>query len=128
MAESGSVLFNFERRGEIILKGVSEDDAFNAAMEAGAEDVEACSDDGVVTGWKIISKVDTFGKVRDALLELKLDPSADESGLTYKPLAVVEVEDDDVHALNELLYDKLLELDDVDAVYTTCEGVGANTD
>ena len=127
MAESGSVLFNFERRGELTLRGVSEDAAFDAAMEVGAADVEPRLEGGEVVGWTVVSTVEGFGAVRDGLAALDLEVSPEESGLTYRPLAAVEVEDDDLHVANEELYDRLLELDDVDAVYTTCDGVGNNT-
>jgi transcriptional/translational regulatory protein YebC/TACO1 len=46
----------------------------------------------------------------------------EESGLVYVPHAPVEVNDEDFEA-NELLYSSLLELDDVDAVYTNCGGL-----
>lgn len=38
-AEPGSVLFNFSRVGKVLVEGSSEDAVFEAAMEAGAEDV-----------------------------------------------------------------------------------------
>ena len=40
VAEPGSVLFNFQRCGMIVVDGTTEDAVFEAAMEAGAEDVE----------------------------------------------------------------------------------------
>jgi transcriptional/translational regulatory protein YebC/TACO1 len=71
MAESGSVLFNFERRGEIALEGVDEERAFEAAMDAAAEDVEPISDDsGELAGYKVVCTADNFGRARDALHEM----------------------------------------------------------
>lgn len=42
--------------------------------------------------------------------------------LQYVPLAATEVEDADFEA-NEKLYEGLLALEDVDNVYTTCDGL-----
>jgi transcriptional/translational regulatory protein YebC/TACO1 len=68
MAESGSVLFNFERRGEIALHGLGEDAAFELALEAHGTDVEPYNDnDGNLCGYKVICTVEDYGKARDAL-------------------------------------------------------------
>jgi transcriptional/translational regulatory protein YebC/TACO1 len=49
-ADSGSVMFNFMRQGQIIVDKTDEDAVFEAAMEAGAEDIQPVTDDdGVPT-------------------------------------------------------------------------------
>jgi transcriptional/translational regulatory protein YebC/TACO1 len=54
---------------------------------------------------------------QSALADAGFEINADDTALKMVPLASVEVDEDDA-ALNEALVDKLLELDDVDAVYT----------
>ena len=61
MAESGSVLFNFERKGLVYLKSGDEDAIFEAAIEAGADDVkenDEFSEDGyvVIAEYKCLDK------------------------------------------------------------------------
>lgn len=127
MAEAGSVLFNFERRGEIALTGVSEDEAFDAAMDAAGEDVEPLvGADGGVAGYKVVSTVDNFGKARDALDAMSVTIDDKHTGLAFKALATVAVEDEEAHGANVEIYERCLQLDDVDAVYTNCADVGMN--
>lgn len=51
---------------------------------------------------------------------------AEDSGLAQHPLALVDIEDDDAHAANEELYERLLELDDVDSIFCNGVGIGHN--
>ena len=44
------------------------------------------------------------------------------SGLVYVPIAPVEC-DDDIYAQNSDLYERILAADDVDSVYSSCEGL-----
>ena len=46
----------------------------------------------------------------------------EQSGLCYVPLTVQEVADDAFEG-NEALLERLLAVDDVDSVYTTCDGL-----
>ena len=57
---------------------------------------------------------------------MKLTVVEDHSGLTFQPMALVELEDDAQFSANEAIYDRCLELDDVDAIYTTAADVGRN--
>lgn len=128
MAESGSVLFNFNRQGEVVVRGVTEDEAFTAAMDSGADDVvpvESEEDDGQEC-YKLVMQAPDYATVRDAVLGMGLNVQEDRSGLVYQPMATVEIEDDDQHRANEDLYDKCLDLDDIDAIFTTCADVGRN--
>lgn len=45
VAEPGSVLFNFQRVGAILVDKTTEDAVFEAAMEAGADDVAPMPED-----------------------------------------------------------------------------------
>ena len=61
---SGSVAFNFERKGEIFIdkENATEEQLMDTALEAGAEDIE---DDGAA--WHIVCEPSDFMAVKDAL-------------------------------------------------------------
>lgn len=44
-ADSGSVMFNFMRQGQVLVSGADEDELFEAAIEAGADDVQPVFDE-----------------------------------------------------------------------------------
>lgn len=128
MAESGSVLFNFNRQGEVVISGVTEDEAFTAAMDSGADDVVAVESeeaDGQEC-YKLVTQAPAYAAVRDSVLGMGLHVQEDRCGLVYQPMAMVEIEDDGQHRANEDLYDKCLQIDDIDAIFTTCADVGRN--
>ncbi|CAM6051027.1 unnamed protein product [Sphagnum compactum] len=126
MADSGSVLFNFKRAGVIYVKAdsVKSDELLLAAMDAGAEDVlepEADEDEDndkeEEKYFQIITSLDQFSVVRGSLQEAGVPFDADISGPQLIPIMTVKT-DDEAMELNKVLTDKLLELDDVDAVYS----------
>ncbi|KAK6163592.1 hypothetical protein DH2020_000456 [Rehmannia glutinosa] len=110
MADSGSIMFKFKRARVVNIKAkdADKDQLLAIALDAGADDVIEPS---IV---KMILK-----KTRKVLSKLR------EEGITFEtdngfellPLTPVEV-DDEAMDLNKELMSKLLELDDVDAVYT----------
>ena len=112
MADPGSVMFQFARKGwiEISEKG---EDAMLAALEAGAEDVDE-SDEGS----EILTGPSDLMKVRQALLDAGLTVTNAE--LKYIPTTSVAVSDEDGEKLTKLL-DALDDLDDVTAVHTNAE-------
>lgn len=124
VADPGSVLFNFQRQGLVMVDAAEgEDKVFEAAMDAGASDMQpATDDDGNVVGFKVLTAVEDYGAVSSSLAEqgLKIQPEA--SGLVYVPMVQQEV-DDDAFEANEALLERLLAVDDVDAVYTTVAGL-----
>ena len=93
---------------------------FEAATDAGAEDVEAAEpdEDGGPAGFKVFTQPTDFMQVYAALEGAGLDVRGDESALVYVPQSLVEV-DGDIAEQNEMLLDRLLAVDDVDAVYTS---------
>jgi len=126
MADSGSVLFNFKRAGVIYVKAdsVKSDELLLAAMDAGAEDVlepEADEDEDndkeEEKYFQVITSLDQFSVVRGSLQEAGVPFDADISGPQLIPITTVKT-DDEALELNKVLTDKLLELDDVDAVYS----------
>ena len=103
LATSGSVSFNFERKGQIVVpsEGVDFDKLFETAAEAGAEDV---TDDGEV-----------FTVVRKALQEAGFDyDSADQ---VMQPKNEVELSLEDARKVSKLI-DNLDDLDDVQNIYS----------
>eukprot|EP01026_Neomeris_dumetosa_P029631 TRINITY_DN2398_c0_g1_i8.p1 TRINITY_DN2398_c0_g1~~TRINITY_DN2398_c0_g1_i8.p1 ORF type:complete len:570 (-),score=65.58 TRINITY_DN2398_c0_g1_i8:623-2332(-) len=126
MADGGSVLFNFKQEAHIVLngEGLTEDAVFEAALAAGGDDILPISDEeDQLVGYKVVCPVEEFGSVRDSLVEQGLNVSLQDSGLVYTPLAKVEL-DDESFELCDGMFEKLLEIPDVDAVYTTAEGIG----
>lgn len=94
---------------------------YDAAMEAGADDVQAVEDEDP-PAFRLLSSVEDFASVRDAASGLSLPVNTERSGLIYTPLVVAEVDDETLET-NSAMLERILALDDVDAVYTTCAGL-----
>ncbi|MBL6664903.1 MAG: YebC/PmpR family DNA-binding transcriptional regulator [Rickettsiales bacterium] len=111
LGETGSVNFMFERIGFVkFAKEVDGDDnIFEAALEAGAEEVESNDEEHI-----IITNPDDFAAVRDALIEKYGDPAA--AKLDWKAKDLTEI--DDLEKAEKLLrtVDALEDLDDVQTV------------
>ncbi|MCR5700067.1 MAG: YebC/PmpR family DNA-binding transcriptional regulator [Candidatus Saccharibacteria bacterium] len=112
MADPGSVMFQFERKGVIVIAEKGED-ALMTALEAGAEDASE-EDDGI----EIITAASDLMKVRNQLKEAGLIVNSAE--LQYVPTNYVPVEGDNVEKLEKLL-SAIDDLDDVTNVYTNAE-------
>ena len=112
IADQGSVMFQFERKGVIVIAEKGED-ALMAALEAGAEDASE-EDDGT----EIYTAASDLMKVRQALLDAGLTVNTAE--LQYVASNNVPVEGDTAEKLEKLL-DALDDLDDVSAVHTNAE-------
>ena len=93
---------------------------FEAAMDAGAEDVEAAEsdEDGVPTDFKVYTQPTDFMQVYFALERAGLQIRGEDSALVYVPQSPVAVDGENAEQ-NEMLLDRLLAVDDVDAVYTS---------
>ncbi|HCE40141.1 YebC/PmpR family DNA-binding transcriptional regulator [Alloalcanivorax profundimaris] len=113
LGTSGSVAFLFTKRGEIFFEpGVEEDKLMEAALEAGAEDVEE-NDDG---SYLVITAPDrSFGDVVDALREAGLEPV--DSEVTMSPSTRADMDADTAETVAKMI-DHLEDLDDVQNVYT----------
>ncbi|WP_170409528.1 YebC/PmpR family DNA-binding transcriptional regulator [Ruegeria atlantica] len=115
LGETGSVGFMFERKGEVVYPGSAgdADTLFEAAIEAGAEDVES-SDEG-----HIIWCADTdLNEVSNAL-EAALGES-ESTKLVWKPTTTTELGLEDMQKLMKLV-DALEDDDDVQRVTTNFE-------
>ena len=110
LGEPGSVVWQFESRGVILVDGerYGEEDLM-AAIDAGAEDV---SEDGDLI--KVLTAASDLAAVRGALEEAGVEIQSAE--LSMEPKSVVEVAEADAPALLRLM-DALEEHDDVDSVH-----------
>lgn len=109
MADPGSVMFQFARKGWIVTSEKGEE-AMMAALEAGAEDVEEAED-----GLEIVTASSDLMKMRQALIDGGL--TVTEAELKYIPTNTLELSDEDGEKLGKLL-DAIDDLDDVTAVHT----------
>ncbi len=115
LGETGSVAFMFDRVGliEYPAAAASAEDMFEAALEAGAQDVESSDD-----GHEVVCTPDDFSTVRDAL-EAKFG-MAEDARLDWKAQNAVAVEEDTAATLLKLL-DILEDNDDVQQVAANFE-------
>ena len=115
LGETGSVGFMFERVGVVRLKADAgdADTVFEAALEAGAGDVESDEE-----GHEITCAPDDFSTVRDALVEKFGEPEA--ARLDWSPTTTTEVDEDTASSLFKLI-DVLEDNDDVQRVVSNFE-------
>ena len=112
LGTSGSVSFMFERKAVVVIEkanGLEEDQVFEIAIEAGAEDVQAGDDSFVVTG-----EPNTLNDIRSAFENAGITPVS--SGVEMVPNNYVTPTEAQVESLNKLI-DMLEDLDDVQNVY-----------
>jgi transcriptional/translational regulatory protein YebC/TACO1 len=126
VAEPGSVAFNFARQGlaAVVAPADKEDEVFEAAMNAGAEDIVADEGDDEGEGahrFLVYTPSTGYAAAVQALKASGLTVDEAASGLVYRPQAEVAV-DDAAREQCEALAERLLALDDVEQVYSTCEG------
>lgn len=112
MAEPGSVMFQFTRKGVIEISEKGED-ALMAALEAGAED--AVEEEDCMVIYTVSSDL---MKVRSGLIDAGLTVTSAE--LQYVPNSYVPVEGENAEKLEKLL-GAVDDLDDVTNVYTNAE-------
>ena len=109
MADPGSVMFQFERKGVIFISNKGED-ALMTALDAGAEDATE-EDDGT----EIITAPSDLAKVRQALVDAGMEIQSAE--LKYVANNTIALEGEDAEKAEKLL-DAVDDLDDVVAVHT----------
>lgn len=115
-ADSGSVAYMFQRRGEIRLdKSVaSEDQLMEVALEAGADDIQDEGDD-----WVVYTATDKLFQVANALRENNLNSRSQK--LIYQPQTTVTITDVDTAKSLIRLYDILDDYDDSQNVHANFE-------
>lgn len=110
LGETNSVAFMFDRVGAIAYPGdaASADDIFEAALEAGAQDVASSAD-----GHEITTAVEDLHQVADALEQKFGAPES--AKLVWRPQTTVPVADETAETLFKLL-EMLDDNDDVQSV------------
>lgn len=112
LAENGAVTWNFEQKGMIVLPGSagSEEEIFEKALEAGAEDVDSSGE-----YFEITTGPQELHSVVEALEGMGL--SAEEAKLTMLPKTTTQVEGKTAVAVLRLI-EAIEDLDDVQDVYS----------
>jgi len=116
LGTDGSVAYLFNKRGVLSFTGdVDEDTLMEAALEAGAEDIQAFRNDAdEIQGFDLYTTPETYHEVKSGILAAGLEPQHAE--ITWVPETRSEV--DESHAESFLkLIDALEEVDDVQDVY-----------
>jgi len=115
LGTDGSVAYLFSKLGIMTFPAGSDEDAImEAALEAGAEDVES-NDDGTID---VITSAEDFMDVKDAMAAAGFDPEIAE--ITMKASTSVDLTLDDAQKVIRLV-DMLEDLDDVQNVYSNSE-------
>mgnify|MGYP002517958795 CR=1 FL=1 len=112
LGQAGSVLFMFDRKGQIIIEAedLDEDTVMMDAIEAGAEDFKSEED-----VFEIVTAPNDMGTVRDALEEKGYAFISAE--VAYIPQTMTALSDDESVAKMEKLIDMLEENDDVQEIW-----------
>jgi YebC/PmpR family DNA-binding regulatory protein len=111
IGNSGSVLYLFDRKGEIKLPHGADDDVLlEKAMDAGAEDMAS---DG--EGYVVITRHDQLAAVASSLLQAEVD--IDSQQLVYMPQSVQEITDISIARQVLRLFSALEDYDDTQNVF-----------
>jgi len=115
MAEAGSVAWQFTRMAYFAFRaaGKDEDEIFELAVEAGADDV-VFSDDTI----EIFAAVDSFKEILDALNQAGI--KTDEAGLRYMPNTPMQLQADKTAQIMKLI-ETIEDLDDTQDVFSNLE-------
>ncbi len=113
VAEPGSVMFQFNRKGVIRVSATGED-ALLAILDAGAED--AIEEDG---GMTVYTELKDLAKVRTVLIDAGIE--VQQAELQYVPTSEVVVDDPEVARKVLKIMDALDDLDDVVNVHTNAD-------
>lgn len=115
LGETGSVGFCFERIGILHFDSTkfNFDQVFEAAVNAGADNVEA-----IDNLHEVSCPMEAFAAVRDSLIETLGDPL--EAKIMWRPLNTAAVNEDQAKTLFKMI-DTLEDNDDVQNVYTNVE-------
>jgi YebC/PmpR family DNA-binding regulatory protein len=115
LGTDGSVAYLFNKQGLLNYPAGSDEDAImEAALEAGAEDVEV-NDDGSIT---VVTAWEEFMNVKDAMVAAGFKPEHAE--ITMNPATTVDLDLDNAEKVMRLV-DMLEDLDDVQNVYSNAD-------
>jgi transcriptional/translational regulatory protein YebC/TACO1 len=113
IADAGSVMFQFTRRGVITVAATGED-ALLTILDAGAED--AIEEDGEII---VYTEQKDLSAVRNALIAAGLE--VQDAELQYVGNATIEIADEEIATKLMKVLDALDELDDVVNVHTNAD-------
>jgi len=115
LAETGAVTWNFDTLGYIALpkEAGNEEEIFEKAIEAGADDVRTEGD-----VYEIFTDPTALHEVSAALEEMGIE--AEEAKLTLQPKTTVEIEGSNAKTLFKMI-EMLEDLDDIQNVYSNFE-------
>ncbi|MBP2435514.1 YebC/PmpR family DNA-binding transcriptional regulator [Microbacterium amylolyticum] len=115
MADPGSVSFNFERKGVIVVsgEGTTEDDIMMTALEAGAQEIEAHPE-----GFEIVTEASDMVGVRQALQAAGIDYNSADAEFVAGVKVPADV--DTARKVFKLI-DALDDSDDVQNVFTNID-------
>lgn len=113
IGESGSVSWMFKKKGLIVINDekFTEDDLFDIAIEAGAEDI-VTQDDGSI---EITTAVESYFIVQQEIK--KTEANIESMDITYIPDNTISIEDAESASKVLRMIEKFEELDDVQNVY-----------
>ncbi len=115
LGTDGSVSFLFDWIGVITYPaGTDEDALMEAALDAGADELET-NDDGSMD---VLIDPDSFTEVRDALVAVGLEP--EQAEVTFRPRTSAQLGGEDAERTLKLL-EMLDDIDDVQNVYTNAQ-------
>ncbi len=118
LGTDGSVAYLFNRIGLLSYSADNDEELImEAALEAGAKDVETASDSSI----EVSTDFEDFATVKDAMISAGLVPEHAE--IIEKPVTAIEVNLDDAEKMMQLI-DALDELDDVQQVHTNADFSG----
>jgi len=111
MGEAGSVAWMFDKKGYIVVDKAakSEDELFDIAIEAGADDMQDAGD-----VFEIYTSPESYEAVDNALKAAGIEPQASE--ISMIPQNFIKLEGDDAKKMLKL-YDAIEDNDDVQKVY-----------
>lgn len=118
LAESGAVIWNFERKGVIVIPKASltEDDIFNLILEAGADDLIQEHD-----FFQITTSLENFDSVRKTLENSNMPGlKIENASLQYLPKTMTRVEGKEAEQILKLI-STIEDHDDVQNVYTNAD-------
>ena len=113
IADAGSVMFQFTRKGVIRVEASGED-ALLTVLDAGAEDVS--EEDGAIT---VYTDQKDLARVRQSIIDAGLKVS--EAELQYVPNTSIEIDDEETANKIIKIMDALDDLDDVVNVHTNAD-------
>lgn len=114
MADAGSVVWQFQRKGFVSVKGTfEEDELFLVAADAGAEDVQF--EDGLA---EVYTDLDDFTRVRDTLEENGYE--LDEATMIYEPNNLLPLDQRAAVQVMKVI-EEVEDLDDVQNVYSALD-------